>query len=153
AVVSSATTFSISGARPEGQAILLDGENLQDWWQRGSGANVRGTQLGVEAIAEFQTMTNTYSAQYGGNGSVVNAVSKSGTNSFHGSAFDFLRNSKMDARGFFDKLPSHKPPPFRKNQYGGTLGGPVKKDKVFFFANYEGIRQFLGGSPLLHHPD
>src|SRR6516162_2896656 len=75
ALVGRAATFSISGSRPEGHAILLDGENLQDWWQRGSGANVSGTQLGVEAIAEFQTMTNTYSAQYGGNGSVVNAVS------------------------------------------------------------------------------
>src|SRR5262245_20877765 len=153
ALVGRAATFSISGARPEGHAILLDGENLQDWWQRGSGANVSGTQLGVEAIAEFQTMTNTYSAQYGGNGSVVNAVSKSGTNSFHGSAFDFLRNSKMDARGFFDKLPSHEPPPFRKNQYGGSLGGPVKTDKVFFFTNYEGIRQLLGGSSLVNVPD
>lgn len=153
ALVGRAPTFSISGARPEGHAILLDGENLQDWWQRGSGANVSGTQLGVEAIAEFQTMTNTYSAQYGGNGSVVNAVSKSGTNSFHGSAFDFLRNSKMDARNFFDKLPTHEPPPFRKNQYGGSVGGPIKKDKLFFFTNYEGIRQLLGGSSLVNVPD
>jgi hypothetical protein len=112
ALVGRAATFSISGARPEGQAILLDGENLQDWWQRGSGANVTGTQLGIEAIAEFQTMTNTYSAEYGGNGAVVNAVSKSGTNEFHGSAFDFLRNSDMDARNFFDRK---SPPPFRKN--------------------------------------
>src|SRR5215469_13195088 len=146
ALVGRAATFSVSGARPEGHAILLDGENLQDWWQRGSGANVTGNQLGVEAIAEFQTMTNTYSAQYGGNGSVVNAVSKSGSNSFHGSAFDFVRNSKMDARNFFDKLPSQEPPPFRKNQYGGSVGGPIKRDKLFFFTNYEGIRQLLGGS-------
>src|SRR5215469_14289301 len=153
ALVGRAATFSVSGARPEGHAILLDGENLQDWWQRGSGANVSGTQLGVEAIAEFQTMTNTYSAQYGGNGSVVNAVSKSGSNSFHGSAFDFLRNSKMDARNFFDKLPSQEPPPFRKNQYGGSVGGPIKRDKLFFFTNYEGIRQLLGGSTLVNVPD
>jgi len=150
ALVGRAPTFSISGARPEGQAILLDGENLQDWWQRGSGANVTGTQLGIEAIAEFQTMTNTYSAEYGGNGAVVNAVSKSGTNSFHGSAFDFLRNSAMDARNFFDR---NSPPPFRKNQFGGSIGGPIKKDKLFFFANYEGIRQLLGGSSLVNVPD
>src|SRR4029077_14779087 len=91
ALVGRAATFSVSGARPEGHAILLDGENLQDWWQRGSGANVSGTSLGVEAISEFQTLTNTYGAQYGGNGAVVNAVSKSGTNGFHGTAFDFLR--------------------------------------------------------------
>ncbi|MBV8843161.1 MAG: TonB-dependent receptor, partial [Bryobacterales bacterium] len=150
ALVGRAPTFSISGARPEGHAILLDGENLQDWWQRGSGADVSGTQLGVEAIAEFQTMTNTYSAQYGGNGSVVNAVSKSGTNSFHGSAFDFVRNSSMDARNFFDRS---SPPPFRKNQYGGSIGGPIKKDKLFFFTNYEGIRQLLGGTSLVNVPD
>jgi Carboxypeptidase regulatory-like domain len=150
ALVGRAATFSISGARPEGQAILLDGENLQDWWQRGSGANVSGTQLGVEAIAEFQTMTNTYGAQYGGNGSVVNAVSKSGTNGFHGSAFDFVRNSQMDARNFLDR---RSPPPFRKNQYGGSIGGPIKKDKLFFFTNYEGIRQLLGGTSLVNVPD
>jgi len=150
ALVGRAATFSISGARPEGHAILLDGENLQDWWQRGSGANVSGTQLGVDAIAEFQTMTNTYSAQYGGNGSVVNAVSKSGTNGFHGSAFDFVRNSEMDARNFFDR---NSPPPFRKNQYGGSIGGPIKKDKLFFFTNYEGIRQLLGGTSLVNVPD
>ena len=151
ALVGRAATFSISGARPEGHAILLDGENLQDWWQRGSGANVSGTSLGVEAIAEFQTLTNTYSAQFGGNGSVVNAATKSGTNEFHGSAFDFLRNSAMDARNFFDRTTS--PPAFRKNQYGGSVGGPIKKNKLFFFANYEGIRQLLGGSSLITVPD
>ncbi len=127
ALVGRAATFSISGARPEGHAILLDGENLQDWWQRGSGANVSGTSLGVEAIAEFQTLTNTYGAQYGGNGAVVNAVTKSGTNGFHGSAFDFLRNSAMDARNFFD---GKAPPPFRKNQYGGSVGGPCKEGQA-----------------------
>ena len=150
ALVGRAATFSVSGARPEGHAILLDGENLQDWWQRGSGANVSGTSLGVEAIAEFQTLTNTYGAQYGGNGAVVNAVTKSGTNGFHGSAFDFLRNSAMDARNYFDLK---SPPAFRKNQYGGSVGGPVKKDKLFFFVNYEGIRQLLGGTSLVTVPD
>jgi hypothetical protein len=150
ALVGRAATFSISGARPEGHAILLDGENLQDWWQRGSGANVSGTSLGVEAIAEFQTLTGTYGSQYGGNGSVINAVTRSGTNSFHGSAFDFLRNSQMDARNFFA---IKAPPAFRKNQYGGSVGGPVKKDKLFFFVNYEGIRQLLGGSSLITVPD
>jgi len=150
ALVGRAYTFAISGARPEGYGILLDGENLQDWWQRGSGADVSGTQLGIEAIAEFQTMTNTYSAQFGGNGAVINAVTKSGTNSFHGSAFDFVRNSDMDARNFFDVK---APPPFRRNQYGGSVGGPIKKDKLFFFVNYEGIRQLLGGTSLINVPD
>ena len=158
ALVGRAATFSISGARPEGHAILLDGENLQDWWQRGSGANVSGTSLGIEAIAEFQTLTNTYSAEYGGNGSVVNAVSKSGANQFHGTAFDFLRNSAMDARSFFETRinsgdTAAKPAPFRKNQYGGSFGGPIIKEKVFFFANYEGIRQALFQSFLVFVPD
>jgi hypothetical protein len=149
ALVGRAATFSVSGARPEGHAILLDGENIQDWWQRGSGAAVTGTSLGVEAIAEFQTMTNTYSAEFGGNGAVINAATKSGTNGFHGSAYDFLRNSALDARGFFD--PNYVPP-FRKNQFGGSLGGPVKKDKAFFFVNYEGIRQALGQSTPVFVP-
>src|SRR5579864_2890435 len=119
-----ASEYSIGGSRPEGQVILLDDENLQNFWNKGIGS-VTGSSLGVEAIGEFQTLTNTYSAQFGGNGGVINSVSKSGTNSFHGSAYDFLRNSALDARRFID--PSTIPA-FRKNQYGGSLGGPIKKD-------------------------
>jgi len=142
-------TFSVAGGRPEGAAILLDGENLQNWWQRGSGAGVTGTSLGIEAIAEFQTLTNTYGAEFGGNGAVINAATKSGTNSVHGSAYDFLRNSKLDARNFFESFvapgdTTAHVAPFRKNQFGGSVGGPIKKDKLFFFGNYEGIRQLLG---------
>ena len=74
------------------------------------------------------------------NGGAINAVSKSGTNSYHGSVYEFFRNSDLDARGFFDKA---SPPPFRKNQFGGSLGGPIRNNKIFFFANYEGIRQVL----------
>ncbi len=135
-----AAQYSVAGARPEGQAILLDDENLQSFWNNGMGS-ITGSSLGVEAIGEFQTLTNTYSAQFGGNGAVVNAVSKSGTNSFHGSAFDFLRNSALDARDFFSTRSS--PPAFRRNQFGGSIGGPLKKDKAFFFVDYEGIRQLL----------
>jgi hypothetical protein len=135
-----APEFSVAGSRPQGQSLLLDDESLQVFWNTGM-ASVTGSSLGVEAIGEFQTLTNTYGAQFGGNGSVINAVSKNGTNAFHGSAYEFLRNSALDARGFID--PS-KIPPFRKNQFGGTIGGPIKKDKLFFFANYEGTRQVLG---------
>src|SRR4029077_7152754 len=88
--------------------------------------------------------------EFGGNGAVINSVTRSGTNAFHGSAFDFLRNSALDARNFFDGA---APPPFRKNQYGGALGGPVKRDKLFFFVNYEGIRQLLGGTSKVTVPD
>ncbi len=142
-------SYSVSGSRSEGQALLLDGENLQTFWNRGL-ASISGTSLGVEAVAEFQTLTNTYSAQFGGNGAVMNSVSKSGTNAFHGSAYDFLRNSVLDARGFFD--PGSSPPPFRKNQFGGSVGGPIQKNKMFFFANYEGIRQLLGETAIAYVP-
>jgi len=140
ALTSVANAYSISGTRPEGYANMLDGESMLNWWQRNAGGDVTGTSLGIESIAEFQTLTGTYGAQYGGNGGAINAVSKSGTNDFHGSAYEFFRNSDLDARGFFD---GGSPPPFRRNQFGASLGGPIKKDKVFFFVNYEGIQQVL----------
>ena len=143
ALTSVANAYSISGTRPEGYANTLDGEDVLNWWQRNAGANVAGTSLGIEAIAEFQTLTSTYGAQYGGNGGAINAVTKSGTNAFHGSVYEFFRNSDLDARGFFDGA---SPPPFRKNQYGASLGGPIKKNKLFFFVNYEGIQQVLDTS-------
>lgn len=102
-----APEYSIAGSRPEGQALLLDDENIQNYWNKGMGSVV-GTSLGVEAIGEFQTLTNTYSAQFGGNGGVINAVSKSGTNNIHGSAYEFFRNSALDARQFID--PATIPP-------------------------------------------
>src|SRR5512146_1262007 len=113
------SNFSVSGARSEGQAYLLDNTDIQGFWAHGSGSGVMGTTLGIEAVAEFSLLTNTYSAQFGGNGAVVNAVSKSGTNSFHGSGYEFLRNSALDARNFFD---GSSKPPFRQIQFGGSLG-------------------------------
>jgi hypothetical protein len=140
ALTSVANAYSIAGARPEGYANTLDGEDVLNWWQRNAGGNVTGTSLGIDSIAEFQTNTGTFGAQYGGNGAAIIAVTKSGTNELHGSAYEFLRNSDLDSRGFFD---AGSPPPFRRNQFGGTLGGPIKKNKVFFFVNYEGIQQVL----------
>ncbi|HEX5229449.1 MAG TPA: carboxypeptidase regulatory-like domain-containing protein [Bryobacteraceae bacterium] len=140
ALTSVANAYSISGTRPEGYANMLDGEDMLNWWQRNAGGNVTGTSLGIEGIAEFRTLTGTYGAEYGGNGGAINAVSKSGTNVFHGSAYEFFRNSALDARGFFD---GRNVPPFRKNQFGASVGGPIKRNKVFFFANYEGVRQVL----------
>ena len=144
-----APSYSVAGARPEGQAILLDDENLQTFWNKGM-SSIMGTSLGVEGIAEFQTLTNTFSAQFGGNGAVVNAVSRSGSNSFHGSAFEFLRNSALDARKYFDGASL---PVFRRNQFGGSLGGPVKTNRAFFFGNYEGIRQLQGVTKIATVPD
>src|SRR5437016_755683 len=142
--------FSVSGARAEGQAYLLDSTDIQGFWSHGSGSGVMGTTLGIEAIAEFSLLTNTYGAQFGGSGAVVNAVSRSGTNSFHGSAYEFLRNSALDARNFFDGTSK---PPFRQNQFGGSLGGPIKKDKLFFFVNNEELKRSLGQTFIGLVPD
>ena len=141
-----APSYSVAGARTEGEAFLLDDTNMADFWNHQAGSEVLGTSLGVEGIQEFTLLTNTYSSQFGGNGAVMNAVSKSGTNQFHGSAYEFLRNSALDSRSYFDLTPAGEPskPGFRRNQFGGSIGGPVKKDKLFFFANYEGFRQALG---------
>jgi Carboxypeptidase regulatory-like domain/TonB-dependent Receptor Plug Domain len=148
----SAPAYSVSGSRPNGQAQLLDGTNIQDYFNRGSGAGVIGTSMGVDAIAEFQVLTNTYSAQYGGNGSVMNAVSKSGSNRFSGSAFEFLRNSAMDSKNYFDRK-DQPIPPFRRDQFGFSLGGPLKRDRMFVFVNYEGLQQSLTQTRIITVPD
>ena len=143
-------TYSIAGGRAEGMAMLLDSTDVMDFYNKGTGAGSVGTSLGMDAIAEFQTLTNTYGAQYGGQGGVINAVTKSGTNTFHGTAYEFLRNSALDARNFFDGA---APPPFRRNQFGAGIGGPIKPDKAFFYFNYEGLRQLLGVTGLAPVPD
>ena len=136
-------TYSVAGSRPEGQELLLDGATIQGFWNHGAGNSIIGTSLGVEGIGEFQILTNSYSARFGGSGSVMNATTRSGTNTFHGSAYDYLRNSAFDSRNYFNQEPAPQDP-FRQNQFGGTLGGPIRKDKMFFFGNYEGVRRLLG---------
>jgi outer membrane receptor protein involved in Fe transport len=145
--------FSVSGARSEGQAYLLDNTDIQGFWAHGSGSGVMGTTLGIEAIAEFSLLTNTYSAQFGGNGAVVNAVSRSGTNAFHGSGYEFARNSALDAANFFENANGAPKAPFSQNQFGGSLGGPIKKDKLFFFVNDEELRNSLGQTVIALVPD
>jgi hypothetical protein len=142
--------YSVSGSRPVGQAFLLDNTDITNFWTHGTGSGVGGTSLGIEAIAEFQVLTNTYGAQFGGTGAVINAVSKSGTNEFHGSAYEFFRNSALDSRNYFD---GPSVPEFQRNQFGGSLGGPIKKDKLFFFVNYEGLRSSLGQTEDAFVPD
>src|SRR5262249_9116039 len=95
--------------------------------------------------------TNTYGAEFGGNGGGINAVTKSGTNLWHGSGYEFLRESIFDARNYFDPLSG--PPSFHRSQFGGTFGGPIKKDQLFFFVNYEGLRQALGQTSISTVPD
>src|SRR5207237_7778168 len=93
--------YSVAGGRPEGQAFLLDNTNVANFWNRAAGSGVLGTTLGVEAIAEFQTLTNTYSAQFGGGGGAINAITRSGANVVHGCAVEFVRHSAFYARQFF----------------------------------------------------
>ncbi|HEX4486609.1 MAG TPA: TonB-dependent receptor, partial [Terriglobales bacterium] len=143
-------TFSVGGGRPNGQAMVLDDSDVQDYYSHGAAGGALGTYMGVDAIGQFQVLTNTYSAQFGGAGSVVNQATKSGTNQFHGSAYEFFRNSAMDARAWFD---GSRTAPYRKNQFGGALGGPIKKDKMFFFANYEGLRQLYAPAKVFTVPD
>ena len=110
-----------------------------------------GYLLGIDAVREFNVLTDTYSAEYGKRaGAQVSAVTQSGTNQFHGTLFEFLRNSGLDSPGPFDQ---GVVPPFRRNQFGGAAGGPLKKDRLFVFGNYEGFRQSLNLSSVSVVPD
>ena len=105
----------------------------------------------LDSIDQFRIITNNFDAEYGNfSGGQVNVVTKSGTNSFHGDVFNFLRNTDLDAKNYFDQ---GSIPPFRRNQFGGALGGPLKKNKLFLFGNYEGFRQSLALSSVSVVPD
>ncbi len=129
--------FSAGGARSEQNNFLLDGidnnSNLADLLNETAFV----IQPSVDAIAEFKMQTNSYSAEFGrGNGAILNAAIKSGTNSFHGDLYEFLRNDVLDARNAFDTTRQ----PYKQNQFGATLGGPIIKNRTFFFGDYEGLR-------------
>jgi hypothetical protein len=132
---------SINGQDPRSNVYLLDGTPMNDF-TNGPAGSVAGIALGVETIREFRVETNSYSAEYGRNsGGQFNAITKSGSNDYHGSAYEFFRNDHLDARNFFDP---QRIPRFTRNQFGGTLGGAIKKDRSFFFMGYEGLRERLG---------
>src|SRR5580704_207767 len=130
--------FSSNGARSLQNNFLLDGiDNNANLGDVLNGA-AYVVQPAVDAIAEFKVETNSYSAEFGrGNGAIMNAVIKSGSNQFHGDLWEFLRNDKFDAINAFDIFGQQ---PYKQNQYGFTLGGPVVKNKLFFFGDYEGLR-------------
>jgi hypothetical protein len=142
-----APAYSVAGMRTNMASILLDGFRISGFWGTSAGLIIMGTSLGVESIGQFEVLTNGFSAEYQG-ASVINQVTRGGTNNLHGSAYGFFRNSAMDARNYFDPLSG--PPPFHRYQFGGALGGPIKKDKSFFFVNYEGFR---AQESLLDHQD
>lgn len=131
--------ISSNGQVTQSMAYLVDGVNINNSGFGAPGTAAGGDIPGVEAIQEFQILTHNYSSAYGGSaGAVVSFATRSGTNSWHGGAYEFLRNEKVDARSYFDTLPQK--PPYKRNQFGATFGGALKKDKTFFFANYEGLR-------------
>ena len=136
--------LSISGARPQQNNYRLDGVSINDYSNGGPGS-ILGQNLGVDAIQEFSVLTSNYSAEYGKtSGGVVNAITRSGTNTFHGSAYEFLRNSGLDANDFFANAAGQPKPSFRQNQFGVSAGGPIRKDRTFIFGDYEGIRYSKG---------
>ncbi|PYQ48614.1 MAG: hypothetical protein DMF78_20800, partial [Acidobacteria bacterium] len=134
------TQMMVGGNRPQQNNYRLDGISINDFSGAGPGS-VLAAVLGVDAIEEFSVVTGNASAEYGKvSGGVINAVTRSGQNTLHGSAYEFLRNGALDARNFFDRA---EKPPFKRDQFGGALGGPLRKDRTFFFFAYEGLRQNL----------
>ena len=143
--------INVSGARSTANSFLLDGTDIVAPMEQAP-ASVQGQLLGVETVREFQVITNNASAEYGrAAGAVLNAITKSGTNVLHGTAFEFLRNSALDAKNFFDPL-EEPIPAFKRNQFGGVLGGPIKRDSMFFFGSYEGLRERLGVTDVANVP-
>src|SRR5213594_2527495 len=140
--------FSVAGKRPETNRFIINGIDWVGGNANGQYITPEGASrqlLGVEAIREFNVLTATYSAEYGKRaGGQINVVTTSGTNQLHGTAFEYLRNSVLDARNFFDQTIGA--PPFKRNQFGGSLGGPIKKDKMFAFGTYEGYQERLSRS-------
>jgi hypothetical protein len=145
------TQVSIGGARPEMTGYLLEGTNISDISDKAP-SSMAGVLLGVDAVKEFSVQTHDYAAEFGrAAGGVISAVPKSGTNSLHGTVFEFLRDSKFDAPNFFD--PGGVTPPFTRNQFGGTAGGPILKNRLFYFGSYEGLRQNLSLTRLARLPN
>jgi hypothetical protein len=138
--------MAVAGARPSENNYRLNGIGVNDYANTTPG-NALGTNLGVEAVAEFSVLTNSYSAEYGRtSGGVVNAITRSGTNDIHGTVFEFHRNSAMDAKDYFDR--GDDPPPFHRNQYGAAFGGPLVRNRTFWFADYEGLHELLGQTTI-----
>ncbi|MDQ2711425.1 MAG: TonB-dependent receptor, partial [Acidobacteriota bacterium] len=132
-----AGNYSIGGARTDSVTYLLDGGLNNNLLSNGVVANPN-----PDAVAEFRVLENSYSAEYGRNaGGIVSVVTKSGTNQFHGTAYDYVRNNFFDANSFFNNQQNLPVPVLKRNQFGGTVGGPIKKDKLFFFFSYEGQKQ------------
>ncbi|HTX16193.1 MAG TPA: TonB-dependent receptor [Candidatus Baltobacteraceae bacterium] len=145
--------FAVSGNRPQQNLFLLNGVEYTGAAENNmTPAGTSGELLGVDAVREFNVLRDTYGAEYGKHpGAQVLIVTQSGSNDWHGSAYEFLRNNDLDSRNFFDVGAS--PPGFQRNQFGASTGGPIQKDKTFVFANYEGLRQNLHQTSKTFVPD
>lgn len=138
------TQMTISGSRPRQNDSRLDGISVNDY-SNGPPGSALGVNLGVDAVEQFSVLSSNYPAQYGrSSGGIVSASTRSGANEFHGDVYEFLRNSVLDARNYFD----NSKPPFHRNQFGASIGGPIRKDRTFIFGDYEGLRQSLGLTQL-----
>src|SRR6266446_9899539 len=151
------TQVSIGGARPEMTGYLLEGTNIADISDKAP-SSMAGVLLGVDAVKEFSVQTHDYSAEFGrAAGGVISAVTKSGTNSLHGTLFEFLRDSRFDAPNYFDPVDAvtgrQTVPPFTRNQFGATAGGPILSNKLFYFGSYEGLRQDLSLTHIARLPN
>ena len=144
--------FSVSGRRPQDNLFLLNGiEYTGASLINVTPGGTSGQLLGVDAVREFNVVSDTYGASYGKrDGAQVSIVTTSGTNQLHGTAFEFVRNSALDARNYFDQ---GEIPELQRNQFGGSLGGPIRRNKAFLFGNYEGFRQNWGLSAVTLVPD
>ncbi len=132
--------MTISGGRPRQNDARLDGISVNDY-VNGPPGSALGVSLGSDAVEQFSVLTSNYPAQYGrSSGGIIGASTRTGTASFHGDAFEYIRNSALDARNFFDTVK----PAFRRNQFGGSAGGPIWRDHTFIFGDYEGLRQSEG---------
>lgn len=146
---SKGTRITVGGSRPSTNVFMLDGTVINNLGNRVAGG-ATGSLTGVETVREFRAYTNSYSAEFSrAAGGAFNIVTKSGTNALHGSAFEFLRNDNLDARNFFDG----ERPEFRRHQYGGSLGGPLIRDRTFLFGSYEAFREQLGQTIIRSVPD
>jgi len=140
--------LTVTGHRPQENNYRIDGISINDYTNAAPGS-AGGVNLGADAVKEFSVLASNYTAEYGRtSGGVINATTRSGSNSIHGSAYEFLRNDALDARNFFDG----KKPPLRRNQFGGSVGGPIIKSKTFFFGDYEGIRRSQGVTSVVNVP-
>ena len=149
-VVAHGLAMSVNGQNPRTNVYLLDG-TLQNDFTNSPASSAAGTALGMETIREFRLATNSYSAEYGrAAGGQINVITKSGTNQLAGTGFLFHRNDALDARNYFDV---DEKPDFRRYQTGGTLGGPLRADRLFFFAGYEGLFENLGRTIVTTVPD